>query len=396
MLLGKQSRGTIDASWSRLTNRLSTDQRRKRAAKRSILASPAVYGACSAAPPQLRFTGALFRVRMASQFPAPWAATLSSSLALNIARVKVNIANADVNGQICDSNLRDMHKRGFCRIWPAIWMLAPSSVARVIDRTEARLGVRLLLRTRRSLTLTPEGTAYLSVARRILAHLRETEQSIVDQNAPRGRLRVSISQLYGTMFVMPLLRDFIQRHRDIMLEIISSDAIVDIAAGHADVAVRLGPLPDSSLTARKLAETHKVMIAAPDYLARRGAPTIPEDLHDHDCIGFNFKRAAPSWPFRKEGRDYSLRVKGSVEANNGETQGQFALAGIGIARVCVETVAKTIKAGRLVPLLEEFNPGDGEEVHAVFVGGAHTPARVRCFVDFLVERLSVSGRETTV
>jgi DNA-binding transcriptional LysR family regulator len=265
--------------------------------------------------------------------------------------------------------------------------LAPSSVARVIDRIEARLGVRLLLRTTRSLVLTPEGRAYLSSARRILADLRETEQLIAHQSSPKGRLRVSISQLYGRMFVVPLLGAFIQRHPDILLEVISTDTVVDIAAGQADVAVRLGPLPDGPLTARKLGTTHKMIVASPHYLARRGTPMVPEDLHDHDCIGFTFKRAAPNWPFRREGRDYSLQIKGSVETNNGETQGQLAAEGVGIARVCAETVAEAIDAGALVPLLEEFNPGDGEEVHAVFVGGAHTPARVRCFVDYLVNRL---------
>lgn len=265
--------------------------------------------------------------------------------------------------------------------------LAPSSVARVIDRIETRLGARLLLRTTRSLVLTPEGVAYLSSARRILADLRETEQSIADQSSPRGRLRVSISQLYGRMFIVPLLAEFIQKHPNILLEVISTDTVVDISAGQADVAVRLGPLPDGPLTARKLGTTSKVIVAAPRYLARRGTPMVPEDLHDHDCIGFTFKRAAPNWPFRKEGREYSLQIKGSVETNNGETQGQLAAEGIGIARVCAETVADAIKEGTLVPLLEEYNPGDGEEVHAVFVGGAHTPARVRCFVDHLVERL---------
>jgi DNA-binding transcriptional LysR family regulator len=267
--------------------------------------------------------------------------------------------------------------------------LAPSSVARVIDRIEARLGTRLLLRTTRSLTLTPEGATYLSSARRILADLRETEQSIADQSSPKGRLRLSISQLFGKMFVVPLLRDFMQKYPDILLEVISTDTVVDIAAGQADVAIRLGPLPDGPLTARKLGETHKVIVASPSYLAHRGTPTVPEDLHGHDCIAFNFKRAAPTWPFRKEGRDYSLLMRGRIETNNGETEGQLAVEGIGIARVCAETVEAAIDAGQLVPLLEEFNPGDGEEVHAVFVGGTHTPARVRCFVDYLADRLRV-------
>jgi DNA-binding transcriptional LysR family regulator len=265
--------------------------------------------------------------------------------------------------------------------------LAPSSIGRVIDRIEARLGVRLLLRTTRSLTLTAEGAAYVSAARRILADLRETEQSISDQSSPRGRLRVSTSILYGRMFLVPLLGDFIRRYPDILLDINLTDAVVDIAAGQADVGVRFGPLTDGPLTARKLGETRKVIVASPDYLARRGTPRTPEDLHDHDCLGFNFKRAAPTWPFRKDGRDYSLMIRGSVEANNGETLGLLAAEGVGITRVGAETVFDAIRTGELVPLLEQFNPGDVEEINAVFVGGAHTPTRVRCFVDYLVERL---------
>jgi len=260
--------------------------------------------------------------------------------------------------------------------------LAPSSVARIIDRIEARLGIRLLLRTTRSLTLTPEGATYLSSARRILADIQETERSIADQSSPKGRLRLSISRLFGRMFVVPLLRGFMQKYPDILLEVISSDAVIDIAAGQADVAIRLGPLADGSLTARKLGETHKMIVASPRYLAHRGVPSVPEDLYDHDCIAFNFKRAAPTWPFRKDGRDYSLPIRGRIETDNGETEGQLALEGVGIARVCAETVEAAIKAGQLVPLLEAFNPGDVEAIHVVFLGGAHIPARVRCLVDY--------------
>lgn len=273
--------------------------------------------------------------------------------------------------------------------------LAPSSVARAVDRIEERLGVRLLLRTTRSLTVTAEGATYLSSARRILADLRETEQLITHQSSPRGRLRVSGSIVYGKTFLVPLLGEFIQRHPDILVDINLTDEVVDIAAGQADIALRLGPLPDSLLTARKLGRTTKVIVASPEYLLRRGTPRTPEDLHHHDCINFNFKRAAPNWPFRKDGQDYALTVKGSVETNNGDTQAQLATEGVGIARVCAETVAHAIQTGQLVPLLEAFNPGDGEEIHVVFIGGGLIPARVRCFVDYLVERFQqgVIGHE---
>ncbi|WP_119392967.1 LysR substrate-binding domain-containing protein [Taklimakanibacter lacteus] len=269
--------------------------------------------------------------------------------------------------------------------------LAPSSVGRIIDRIEARLGVRLLLRTTRSLTLTAEGSAYLIAARRILSDLRETEQAISDQGSPRGRLRVSTSILYGRLFLVPLLGEFRRRYPDILLDISLTDAVVDIAGGQADIGIRFGPMPDGPLIARKLGETRKVIVASPDYLARRGTPRLPEDLHGHDCLGFNFKRMAPTWPFRKDGRDYALTIKGGVEANNGETLGQLAAQGVGITRVGTVTVLDALRTKALVPLLEEFNPGDVEEINAVFVGGTHMPARVRCFVDYLVESLRGSA-----
>lgn len=265
--------------------------------------------------------------------------------------------------------------------------LTPSAVSRTIDRIEARLGVRLMLRTTRVLTLTAEGQTYLGAARRILADLDDAEQSIADQGAPRGRVRVSAALAHGRMSVVPLLGAFVRLYPHILVDISLTDAVVDVAAGQADVAIRFGKLPDSPLTARRLGETGRTVVASPDYLARRGTPRVPEDLHDHDCLNFNFRRAEPVWPFRRDGRDYALTVSGPVEANNGETLTQLALAGVGVTRVGNFSVADAIDDGRLVPLLEDFNPGDREPIHAVFVGGANMPARVRVFVDFLAERL---------
>lgn len=265
--------------------------------------------------------------------------------------------------------------------------LTPSAVSRTVARTEARLGVRLMIRTTRSLTLTAEGEAYLQAARRILTDLDDAEQAIADQGAPRGRLRVSVSQSHGRLHVVPLLGAFTALYPHILVDISLTDAVVDIAAGQADVGVRSGPLDDSGLTARKVGQTRRVIVASPDYLARRGTPMAPEDLHTHNCLNFNFRRAEPVWPFVRDGQEFRLTVQGGIEANNGETLGQLAADGVGITRVGAFSVADAITAGRLVPLLEDFNPGDVENTHAVFVGGANTPARVRVFVDFLAERL---------
>ncbi|MGV3482433.1 MAG: LysR family transcriptional regulator [Sphingobium sp.] len=268
--------------------------------------------------------------------------------------------------------------------------LTPSAVSRIVARIEARLGVRLIVRTTRSMILTPEGEAYHLAAQRILADMAETEEAIAEQAAPRGRLRVSAALAHGRLSIVPLLEEFVQLYPHILVDISLGDTLVDIAGGRADIAIRFGPLPDSLLTARKLGENGRTIVASPDYLARMGTPDVPEDLLDHNCLNFNFRRAEPVWPFRREGRDYALGVKGNIEANNGETLVQLARQGVGIARVGSFHVVDDIAAGRLVALLEPYNPGDREDIHAVFVGGANTPARVRVFVDFLAERLAAS------
>jgi DNA-binding transcriptional LysR family regulator len=244
-----------------------------------------------------------------------------------------------------------------------------------------------LLRSTRALTLTAEGQAYLGSARRILADLDEAEQSIADRGAPRGRLRVSAAHSHGRLCIVPLLGEFAQSYPHIIVDISLSDRLVDIAAGQADVAIRFGPLTDSPLTARKLGENGRVIVASPAYLHRHGTPAIPEDLHGHNCLNFNFRRAEPVWPFRKDGRDYALSVRGTIEANNGETLGQLAADGVGITRVGRFSVQPELASGQLVAILEDYNPGDIETIHAVFMGGANVPARVRVFVDFLAERL---------
>ncbi|HEY4177483.1 MAG TPA: LysR family transcriptional regulator [Kofleriaceae bacterium] len=269
-----------------------------------------------------------------------------------------------------------------------VFSLSPSAVSRAIDRIEERLGVRLLLRSTRALTLTAEGQAYLQMARRILTDLDDAEQQIADQGAPRGRLRISAALSHGRLCVVPLLGEFTTLFPHILVDLSLSDQLVDVAGGQADVAIRFGPLADSTLVARRLGESRRVIIASPSYLARHGKPRRPEDLHDHNCLNFSFRRAEPVWPFVRKGTQFSLTVKGAIEANNGDTLAQLAVAGIGIARVGRFSVEAEIAAGRLVPLFENMNPGDIEQIHAVFVGGATTPARIRVFVDFLAERLA--------
>jgi len=262
--------------------------------------------------------------------------------------------------------------------------LTPSAVSRIIARTEQRLGTRLLLRTTRAITLTAEGDAYLHGARRILADMIEVEDAITDQGVPRGRLRVSAALGHGRQTVVPLVAAFSALYPQVLVDLTLSDEITDILGGQADVALRFGHLPDSSLSARLIGDTGEVIVASPAYLERCGVPLQPEDLARHNCLRFNFRRAVSEWPFVREGQAFSLKVAGNIECSSGEALAQMAKVGAGIARIGTFTVADELRSGELVPLLEAFNPGDREPIHAVFVGGPAMPARVRVFVDFMV------------
>ncbi|WP_434771457.1 LysR family transcriptional regulator [Pseudomonas entomophila] len=262
--------------------------------------------------------------------------------------------------------------------------VTPSAISRSIARTEQRLGTRLLLRTTRAIALTAEGEAYLRAARRILADLAEVEEAIADQGVPQGRLRVSAALGHGRKTIVPLVAAFSARYPNIVVDLALGDEVVDILAGQADVAIRFGQLADSPLTARYLGVTGQVVVASPQYLARHGTPHTPEDLLQHNCLRFNFRRAEPDWPFVRDGQTFSLKISGNIQCNSGEALAQLAREGAGIARIGAFSVADDLRSGVLVPLLEVWNPGDQEPIHAVFVGGAAMPARVRVFVDFLM------------
>jgi DNA-binding transcriptional LysR family regulator len=141
------------------------------------------------------------------------------------------------------------------------------------------------------------------------------------------------------------------------------------AGGQADVAIRFGHLPDSPLTARRIGATGQVVVASPEYLKRHGSLQEPEDLLRHNCLRFNFRRAEPNWPFIREGREFSLKVSGNIECSSGEALAQLARVGAGIARIGRFSVNEDLQRGDLIPLLEAWNPGDEEPIHALFVGG---------------------------
>lgn len=269
--------------------------------------------------------------------------------------------------------------------------LTPSAVSRSIARLEQRLGTILFRRTTRSLALTAEGSAYRDRMSVLLAEIETVESDLGrEKQGPRGLLRVNASPSIGVP-LLPILPRFTARYPEIILDLALSDTIVDLVEERADIAIRIGPLRDTSLRAKKLGHSRMVLVASPAYLARRGTPHTPDDLDGHDCLRFSFRRSIDSWPFLVGGRVVHRPVPGSFFGNSGDLVRQMAVAGGGIARHGHFHVAADLAAGRLVELLADYHPGDGEDIHALYAPEDRAATRIRAFLDFLDEELVIDG-----
>ncbi|GGE03404.1 LysR family transcriptional regulator [Aureimonas endophytica] len=270
--------------------------------------------------------------------------------------------------------------------------LTPSAVSKLVGRLEARLGTRLVNRSTRAFQLTPEGCAFYERVLRILADVAEAERSANAGERPVGHIRVNTSASYAAHVLIPLLPEFLRRHPSVTVDLTQTDLVVDLLAERSDIAVRAGPLKSSSLIARKLGDTAMIVVGAPSYLERSGRPRTIEDLERHERLGLGYVRAVNGWPMRRDGGTVVVPVVGRVQASDGEALRRLALAGAGLSRIAAFTVRDDIANGRLVPVMEDFNPGDRESFHAIHVGqGGPLPARIRALLDFLAEKGRIDG-----
>lgn len=266
--------------------------------------------------------------------------------------------------------------------------LTPSAVSRSIARLERRLGVVLIRRTTRSLALTPEGEAYRDRMSVLLAEIAEVEHGLGrEQEVPRGLLRINASVPFGAQCLLPVLPRFTSRWPEVTVDLALSDAVVDLVEERADIAIRIGPLRDTRLRAKKLGRSRMVLVASPAYLAARGRPETPMDLDGHSCLRFSFRRSVDSWPFRIGHRTIQRPIEGAFFGNSGEVVRLMAVAGGGIARLGRFHAANDLREGRLVEVLEDYNPGDGEDIHALYSAQDRVALRVRAFLDFLQDEV---------
>ncbi len=264
----------------------------------------------------------------------------------------------------------------------------PSAVSRTLSRLEAKLDTTLINRTTRRMDLTEEGKYFFEQAKVILAQMEELEERLSSrQKKPAGRLRINAAVPFMLHGIVPYIAEFRALYPEIQLELNSDDVIIDLLEQSTDIAIRIGVLADSTLHARSLGCTPLHILASPEYIAQFGAPTMVAELASHTLLGFSQTETLNHWPLRHVEGDRWL-IQPSIAASSGETVRELALQGQGICCLSNFMTANDIDAGRLVPVLEAFNSGYRQPIHAVFYRNSQLALRIQCFLDFIQAKLA--------
>ncbi|WP_426455630.1 LysR family transcriptional regulator [Acinetobacter sp. KB005] len=262
----------------------------------------------------------------------------------------------------------------------------PSGVSRSLTRLETKLDVTLLERTTRKLKLTQEGQQFLVKARKILNELNAAEEELQKSDqGTAGLIRIDSATPFVLHVIAPLMHKFRECYPDIEIELNSNDQVIDLLQHKTDVAFRFGELNDSSLHAKLVCKSRLFIVASPEYLAIKGTPIQPEELEQHDLIGFTRPTYINSWPI-KVGDEYFF-AQAKIKASSGETVRQLTIRGHGIARLSEFEVWKDIEEGRLIALFEDQIEHQYQSIHAVYYQQEHLPKRIRLFIEFLAEQL---------
>jgi len=268
--------------------------------------------------------------------------------------------------------------------------MSKAAVSRYVGELEARLGVRLLHRTTRRMSLTEEGTVFDARCRELLSGVAEAEAEVGSRSgAARGLLRVNAPLTFGIRHLGPLWATFRERHPQVRVDVTLSDRIVDLVDEGYDLAIRIATLPSSTLISKRLATTRMVLCASPQYLKLRGVPTHPSELADHDVIAYSYWAAGDQWPFDGPDGPVSVTIKPWMHTNNGDTCRAVALAHHGMILQPTFLVGEDLAAGRLVELLPEYRSIE-LGIYAIYPTRKHVALKVRALIDFLAQQFSAS------
>jgi DNA-binding transcriptional LysR family regulator len=267
--------------------------------------------------------------------------------------------------------------------------ISTTATSRQVAELETHLQTRLLNRTTRKVSLTEGGRAYYERVVQLLADLQEAEQEASRAAVvPRGVIKMTAAVNFGVRHVAPAIAAFLARHEQVRFDVSLSDRIVDLVEEGFDLGIRIGNPGPHNVVARKLGETRVVPCASPDYLAKRGTPQVPDDLAGHNCFTYEYVTPRNVWTFRDaDGAERPVRISGNLHSNNGDLLAEAAARGAGIVLEPAFIVGPEVRAGRLVPLLQDFAPLP-LPIYAVYPSRKHLSAKVRLFVDFLIERFA--------
>jgi DNA-binding transcriptional LysR family regulator len=264
----------------------------------------------------------------------------------------------------------------------------PSAISKAVQRLENRLGLKLFQRTTRAIRLTDDGLAYYKICHQALENIEEIEQALTSHRMPRGVLRISLPHSYGIKRVIPLIPQYVERYMgQVRVEVSLSNALADFVKQDCDMAIRLGQIADSRLVVRRLHDAQLRVIASPAYVRRHAAPRSPDDLHQHSCLGLRLPdsgRVLP-WTFSVEGKATSeVAIRPSMTFDHPLGTLAAVLSDAGIAQLLDFTVDDDLRSGRLVEVLADFRPAP-QVISAVYPSNRNLSAKVRTFLDFLIE-----------
>ena len=266
--------------------------------------------------------------------------------------------------------------------------LSPSAVSKLVSRLESRLGVRLFNRTTRTLNLTEGGQVFFKRCIEILEDVEDAETSITGfGQVPKGVLRINSTPGFVKHQLLPIMAEFQQLYPQLIVEFQLTGQSVDLIGEGVDLAIRLGVLKDTSLVARKLGESHRVVCASPLYIEAHGIPSIPIELLQHNCLRLSSNDVFNHWEFYSNAEEETIEVNGHFVTDNVDALYEYALLGGGIVRLSGFMVGEDIKAGRLVPLLQDYSIKK-QQIHAVFPHRKYLPAKVRVLLDFLLDKFT--------
>ena len=261
------------------------------------------------------------------------------------------------------------------------------TVSRKLSDLETHLHARLFNRSTRKLTLTDAGSDYVAACKRILEDVVEAERSVSGEySEPRGELVIAAPLVFGRLHVLPVTADFLKVHPQVDVRLSLSDRVVNLMDDHVDLAVRIGELPDSRLTAMRIGTVHRVICGSPAYFAERGMPEVPDALSAHACISFDALSAADSWRFTRDGIESAVPVRSRLIVNTAEAAIDAAIAGVGLTRVISYQVADALHAGSLQLALRDYET-DLAPVSMLFDGRRRLALKLRAFLDFATPRL---------